>query len=87
MGSVLENRMFSQPHGERVAMYLPGVRYDRMMEAFGGHAEHITDPAAVRPAVERALAADRSTCLNVAVDPAAVWPIPTGGRASSLMGY
>jgi 2-hydroxyacyl-CoA lyase 1 len=87
MGSVLENRMFSNPHQERVAMYLPGVRYDKIMEAFGGHAEHITDPDAVRPAVERALRADRSTCLNVAVDPAAIWPIPTGGRASSLMGY
>ncbi|MGH2603395.1 MAG: thiamine pyrophosphate-binding protein, partial [Dehalococcoidia bacterium] len=87
MGSVLESRMFSSPHQERVAMYLPGVRYDKIMEAFGGHAEHITDPDAVRPAVERALRADRSTCLNVAVDPAAIWPIPTAGRASSLMGY
>jgi thiamine pyrophosphate-dependent acetolactate synthase large subunit-like protein len=87
MGGVLEGRMFSHPHNERVAMYLPGVRYDKMMEAFGGHAAHITDPAEVRPAVERALRADRSTCLNVAVDPAAIWPIPTAGRASSLMGY
>ncbi len=87
MGGVLEGRMFSQPHPERVAMYLPGVRYDKIMEAFGGHAQHITDPAEVRPAVERALAADRSTCLNVAVDPAAIWPIPTAGRANALMGY
>lgn len=87
MGGILEGRMFAEPHAERVAMYLPGVRYDRMMEAFGGHAVHITDPAAVRPAVERALAADRSTCLNVAVDPAAIWPVPTAGRANALMGY
>lgn len=87
MGGILEGRMFSEPHAERVAMYLPGVRYDRMMEAFGGHAAHITDPAAVRPAVERALTADRSTCLNVAVDPAAIWPVPTAGRANALMGY
>ena len=87
MGGVLEGRMFSRPHDERVAMYLPGVRYDNIMEAFGGHAAHITDPADVRPAVERALAADRSTCLNVAVDPAAIWPIPTAGRANALMGY
>jgi acetolactate synthase-1/2/3 large subunit len=68
-------------------MYLPGVRYDRIMEAFGGHAEHVTDPADLRPALERALGAGRSSCLNVAVDPAAIWPIPTAGRASSLMGY
>jgi thiamine pyrophosphate-dependent acetolactate synthase large subunit-like protein len=87
MGGVLEGRMFERPHGERVAMYLPGVRYDRMMEAFGGHAEHVTDPERLRPALDRALAAGRSACLNVAVDPAAVWPIPTAGRASALMGY
>ena len=87
MGGILEGRMFHEPHAERVAMFLPGVRYDRMMEAFGGHAQHITDPTDVRPAVARALAADRATCLNVAVAPAAIWPIPTAGRASSLMGY
>ena len=87
MGSVLERRMFTTPHDERVAMYLPGVRYDKIIEAFGGHAAHITDPNDVRPAVERALAADRSSCLNVAVDPTAIWPIPTAGRASALMGY
>jgi len=87
MGGVLEGRMFQRPHAERVAMYLPGIRYDRMMEAFGGHAEHITDPAAVRPALAHAFAAGRSACLNVATDPAAIWPIPTAGRASALMGY
>lgn len=87
MGGVLESRMFGRPHDERVAMYLPGVRYDRIMEAFGGHAEHVTDPNDLRPALERAFAAGRSACLNVAVDPAAIWPIPTAGRASSLMGY
>jgi 2-hydroxyacyl-CoA lyase 1 len=87
MGGVLEGRMFERSRAERVAMYLPGIRYDKMMDAFGGHAAHITDPAAVRPAVERALRADRSSCLNVAVDPAAIWPIPSAGRANALMGY
>jgi thiamine pyrophosphate-dependent acetolactate synthase large subunit-like protein len=87
MGEVLESRMFSQPHAERVARYLPGVRYDKIIEAFGGHAEHVTDPNELRPALERALAAGRSACINVATDPAAIWPVPTVGRASSLMGY
>lgn len=87
MGGVLESRMFARPHGERVAMYTPGARYDKIMEAFGGYSAHIVDPNDVRPAVERAVQADRSTCINVAVDPSAIWPIPTAGRASSLMGY
>lgn len=87
MGNVLESRMFARPPAERVATYLPGVRYDRIMEAFGGHAEHVSDPAELRPALERALAAGRSTCLNVAVDPNAIWPIPKAGSANALMGY
>ena len=37
--------------------------------------------------MQLALVADRSTCLNIVIDPAAIWPIPTAGRASSLMGY
>lgn len=87
MGGVLESRMFQHPPADRVAMYLPGIRYDKMMEGFGGDAAHITNPDEIRPAVQRALAAKRSTCLNVAVDPAAIWPIPTAGGANRLMGY
>ena len=33
-----------------------GVRYDRVMEAFGGHGEHVETPDQLRPAMERALA-------------------------------
>lgn len=87
MGGVLEERMFPDGHDERVAMYRPGIRYDRMMEAFGGYGEHVERPEELRPALERAFAAGRSACIDVMVDPAAIWPIPTAGRASSLMGY
>lgn len=87
MGQVLESRMFHNPYNERVAMYLPGIRYDKIIEAFGGHGEHVEHPDEIRPALERAVASGKSACINVRVDPAAIWPIPTAGRASSLMGY
>jgi thiamine pyrophosphate-dependent acetolactate synthase large subunit-like protein len=87
MGGVLEERMFDRPHNERVAMYLPGVRYDRMMEAFGGHAEYVTRPDEIRPALERGFAAGRAACINAVVDPAAIWPLPSAGTANALMGY
>ena len=79
--------MFQSGHAERVAMYAPGVRYDRIIEAFGGHGEHVERPDEIRPALERAFASGRAACINVRVDPAAIWPIPTAGRPSALMGY
>jgi acetolactate synthase-1/2/3 large subunit len=54
-----------------VATSLPTTRYDRMVEALGGRGAFITDPAAIGPALERALASDEVWCLNVVLDPAA----------------
>jgi acetolactate synthase-1/2/3 large subunit len=54
-----------------VATSLPTTRYDRMVEALGGRGAFITDPAAIRPALEQALASDEVWCLNVVLDPAA----------------
>ena len=87
LGSVMERRLFSAPHAERVAMYTPGARYDKMMEAFGGHGEHVERPEEVAPALRRAFAAGTAALIDAAIDPAAIWPIPTAGRASALMGY
>ncbi|MPZ99964.1 MAG: acetolactate synthase [Dehalococcoidia bacterium] len=88
MGSVLERQMFPGEHPDAVAMYTPGARYDKLMEAFGGHGEHVERPEEIRPALERAFAAGRAALVDVAVDPAAIWPIPTAGRSGSrLMGY
>ena len=87
MGSVLERRMFHSEHAERVAMYTPSARYDKIMEAFGGYAEHVEQPDEVGPAIQRAFASGRAALVDVAVDPAAIWPVPTAGRASALMSY
>lgn len=59
---------------------LAPTRYDRIVEAFGGHGEHVTDPDQIRPALERALAANTVACVNVMLDPDA--PMKSG-----MMGY
>jgi acetolactate synthase-1/2/3 large subunit len=52
-----------------VATSLPLTRYDRVVEALGGEGESIDDPRRLRPALERALASGRVTCLNVILEP------------------
>src|SRR5262249_47310008 len=48
---------------------LPELRYDRMFEAIGCHAEHVTRPEEIRPALARALAAGKPSLVNVIGDP------------------
>lgn len=43
-------------------------RYEKMVEAFGGHAEYVTDPREIRPALERAKASGGFSCVNVITD-------------------
>jgi thiamine pyrophosphate-dependent acetolactate synthase large subunit-like protein len=52
-----------------------------------GYAEHVEDPNEVGPALRRAFASGRAALIDATVDPAAIWPSPTAGRASSPMGY
>lgn len=54
-----------------VATSLPFTRYDLMVEALGGRGSLITRPEEIRPALEKALASDEVSCLNVVLDPAA----------------
>ncbi len=51
----------------------PGVRYDRMVEAFGGYGELVERPEDIRPAIERAFASGRPACVNVLTDPNVVY--------------
>ncbi len=41
------------------------VRYDKVVEAFGGYGETVTDPKQIRPALERAFASGVPACVNV----------------------
>lgn len=47
----------------------PGIRYDKMVEALGGHGELVERPEEIRPALERAFASGLPACVNVLIDP------------------
>jgi acetolactate synthase-1/2/3 large subunit len=57
------------PERGDTANLLAATRYDRVVEALGGHGEHVTEPRDIRPALERARAAGKAACVNVMVDP------------------
>lgn len=46
-------------------------RYERVVEALGGHGECVERPEELAPAVARAIASGRPACVNVAIDGAA----------------
>lgn len=54
-----------------VATSLPLTHYEKIVEAFGGVGEYVTEPKELRPALERAFAAGTLACVNVVLDPAA----------------
>jgi thiamine pyrophosphate-dependent acetolactate synthase large subunit-like protein len=49
------------------ACKLAPSRYDRMIEALGGHGEWVERPAELRPALERALGAGKPAVVNVRI--------------------
>jgi acetolactate synthase-1/2/3 large subunit len=56
---------------ERVVASLLGdnARYDKVVEALGGHGEFVERPQDIRPALERAFASGKPACVNVITDP------------------
>ncbi len=71
-----------QMHGEEFspATLLAPTRYDRIVEAMGGHGELVTEPDQLIPALERAIASNTVACVNVMIDPDAP-------AASGSIGY
>src|SRR5215211_294009 len=51
-----------------------GTRYDQIAEALGCHSELVSEPAELRPALERSFAAGRPALVNVLTDPEVVYP-------------
>ena len=43
-------------------------RYDKVVEALGGHGEFVQEVHELAPAVERSLASDLPACINVAIN-------------------
>jgi acetolactate synthase-1/2/3 large subunit len=58
-----------QLYGEEraVATKLGFVRYEKVVEALGGHGEYVERPEEIRPAMERALAAGKPALVNVKI--------------------
>jgi acetolactate synthase-1/2/3 large subunit len=48
-----------------VATALSYTRYDRVVEALGGHGEYVERPEQIRPALERALGAGKPALVNI----------------------
>jgi thiamine pyrophosphate-dependent acetolactate synthase large subunit-like protein len=68
-GHSIQDGMF--PEGSpRIASLLP-AHYEKMAELVDGHAERVERPEEIRPALDRALAADRPALVHVRVDPKA----------------
>jgi acetolactate synthase-1/2/3 large subunit len=59
----------SRQTGGNIGRDLGYQRYDRLVEALGGHGEFVEKPAEIRPAIQRALAAGRPALVNICTDP------------------
>ena len=62
-----------------VAELRPGIRYDEVVTAFGGHGECVSHPDEIGPALDRAFATKGVSLVNVLTDPADAYP-----RSSNL---
>jgi acetolactate synthase-1/2/3 large subunit len=62
-----------------IADLRPETRYDKVVEALGGHAELVSAPADLRGALDRAFSSGRPSLVNVLTDPAVAYP-----RSSNL---
>lgn len=77
VGIVANNAAWNQVRFLQLARYgaaagnpasdLTPLRYDRIVEAMGGHGEYVTRPSEIRPALERARASGKPSCVNVIV--------------------
>ncbi|MGD9879106.1 MAG: oxalyl-CoA decarboxylase [Reyranella sp.] len=52
-------------------VFVKGSRYDKMMEAFGGHGVNATTPDELKRAVNAAMDSGKPTLVNAVIDPAA----------------
>ncbi len=76
----LEKHPMEFLYGYSVAADLvPGRRYDRVVEALGGHGELVRSPAELKPALARAFESGKPALVNVLTDPSVAYP-----RSSNL---
>jgi acetolactate synthase-1/2/3 large subunit len=71
----LEKHPMKAIYGYDVAADLrPGIRYEQMMEAFGGRGEMVTEPDEVGPALKRAFDSGEPYLVNVLTDSEVAYP-------------
>jgi acetolactate synthase-1/2/3 large subunit len=71
----LEKHPMEYLYGYSVAADLqPELRYDRVVEALGGHGELVSRPDELKPALERAFASGKPALVNVLTDPSVAYP-------------
>jgi acetolactate synthase-1/2/3 large subunit len=71
----LEKHPMEFLYGYSVAADLvPERRYDRVVEALGGHGELVRSPEALKPALYRAFSAGKPALVNVLTDPGVAYP-------------
>ena len=65
-----EHQLQIQSYGEErtIGCELLLSRYDKVIEALGGHGEFVEDPKDLTPAVERALASGLPACINIVIE-------------------
>jgi len=68
-GHMIQDHMLPT-EAPRIASLLP-ARYEKLAEMVDGHAEYVDKPSDIRPALDRALAADKLAIVHVRVDPKA----------------
>jgi thiamine pyrophosphate-dependent acetolactate synthase large subunit-like protein len=58
----------ADPDGGKIGRQLGYQRYEKLMDAFGGHGEYVEQPTDIRPALERAFASGKAAIVNVKTD-------------------
>jgi thiamine pyrophosphate-dependent acetolactate synthase large subunit-like protein len=68
-GSLRQKAQFPSDYPELFSQFQPRLRYERIMELFGGHGEFVVEASDILPALQRAVASGLPSCINVIVDP------------------
>jgi acetolactate synthase-1/2/3 large subunit len=63
------HRPFKSKKGETFGCELAHRRYDKIVEAMGGHGEYVEKPADIGPAIQRAFDSGLPAVVNVMIDP------------------
>lgn len=64
-GGLSERKFYPSGHPDRITLFQPGIRYDSIVRALGGHGEHVEHPDELVPALERAAASGVASCIDV----------------------